>query len=84
MKKFISYLFLTTILLFACTVGVQAAEENASPVSIPGLTYDHGMELSYATGFSVDYYNDGYALITIDQEGEFLLVPEGKEELLNI
>ena len=27
----------------------------------------------------MDYYNDGYALITIDQEGEFLVVPEGKE-----
>ena len=36
---------------------------------IPGLTYDHSMELSYAEEFSVDYYNDGYALITIDQEG---------------
>ena len=37
------------------------------------------MELSYAKEFNVDYYDDGYALITIDQEGQFLVVPEGKE-----
>ena len=48
-------------------------------MDIPGLTYDHSMELSYAEEFSVDYYNDGYALITIDQEGQFLVVPEGKK-----
>ncbi len=27
----------------------------------------------------MDYYNDGYALLTIDQEGQFLVVPEGKK-----
>ena len=37
------------------------------------------MELSYAQEFSVDYYNDGYTLITIVDEGQYLLVPEGKE-----
>lgn len=37
------------------------------------------MELSYAEEFNVDYYNDGYALITIDQEGQFLVVPEGRK-----
>ena len=34
------------------------------------------MELQYADQFSVDYYDDGYARITIDTD-EFLLVPEG-------
>lgn len=48
-------------------------------MELPGLTYDHSMELSYAEEFSVDYYNDGYALITIAEEGQFLVVPEGKE-----
>ncbi len=38
------------------------------------------MELSYAEEFNVDYYNDGYALITIDQEGPvFLWFPEGRK-----
>lgn len=46
---------------------------------LPGLTYDHSMDLSYATQFAVDYYNDDYALITIAQEGQYLVVPEGAE-----
>lgn len=48
-------------------------------LEIPGLTYDHSMELEYATQFAVDYYQDDYAVITIDQEGSYLVVPEGKE-----
>ena len=48
-------------------------------LEIPGLTYDHSMELEYATQFAVDYYQDDYAVITIDQEGAYLIVPEGKE-----
>ena len=37
------------------------------------------MELEYATQFAVDYYQDDYAVITIAQEGSYLVVPEGKE-----
>lgn len=48
-------------------------------LEIPGLTYDHSMELEYATQFAVDYYQDDYAVITIAQEGAYLVVPEGKE-----
>ncbi|MDO4978065.1 MAG: ABC transporter substrate-binding protein [Eubacteriales bacterium] len=43
------------------------------------LTFDHSMELQYAKHFKVDYYQDGYALIQITDEGAFLMVPEGKE-----
>ena len=46
---------------------------------IPGLTYDHSMDLEYATQFAVDYYQDDYAVITINQEGSYLVAPEGKE-----
>lgn len=48
-------------------------------LEIPGLTYDHSMELEYATQFAVDYYQDDYAVITVAQEGSYLVVPEGKE-----
>ena len=77
--------FLLTMLLLVCTCifctvhTAQAADEAKTPTELPGLTYDHSMELSYAEEFSVDYYNDGYALITIAEEGQFLVVPEGKE-----
>lgn len=43
------------------------------------LTYDHSMELQYAQEFSVDYYQNGYALISISDDSRFLVVPEGKE-----
>ncbi|MDO5362966.1 MAG: ABC transporter substrate-binding protein [Eubacteriales bacterium] len=52
---------------------MQAAEER---VEIPGHEFSHSMELSYAEEFSVDYYEDGYKLITIEEEGKFLVVPE--------
>ena len=65
MKKYLLYLFTAITLLCACTFTVQAAAEDKTPAELPGLTYDHSMELSYAQEFSVDYYNDGYTLITI-------------------
>ncbi len=46
---------------------------------IAGLTYDHSLDLEYATQFAVDYYNDGYKLVTIAGEGEYLVVPEGAD-----
>jgi len=55
----------------------KAAERNTD-IS-PELTYSHSMELIYATEFSVDYYEEGYALISMAQDGRFLVVPEGKE-----
>ena len=79
MKKIIKYLVLTMLLVLGMTVGVQAAETEHKPTEIKDLTFDHSMELSYAKEFNVDYYEGGYALITIDQEGQFLVVPEGKE-----
>ena len=79
MKKIISYIFLTLTLVLGCAFAVQAAETEHKPADIPGLTFDHSMELSYAKEFNVDYYNDGYALLTIDQEGQFLVVPKGKK-----
>lgn len=34
------------------------------------------LELLYADQFSVDYYNEDYALITIKDGGRFLVIPE--------
>lgn len=38
------------------------------------------MELLYADQFSVDYYDGGYAMITIKDSGRYLVVPEGKSQ----
>ena len=55
----------------------EAAFAEEMPPALPGLTYDHSMELTYAQNFSVDYYEGEYALITIKDSGRFLVVPEG-------
>lgn len=43
------------------------------------LSYESSMELAYAEGFAVDYYKDGYALITVTDGSRFLVVPEGRK-----
>lgn len=46
---------------------------------IKGLTYSDTMELSYAEGFRVDYYEEGYKIFQLRNGDAFILVPEGKE-----
>lgn len=79
MKRVIRNILAVIVCLLASTSMVQAAEGNEQQTSIPGLVYDHSMELSYAEEFSVDYYEGGYALISIVDSGRFLVVPEGME-----
>lgn len=90
MRQRICAVLLTAVMAFT-TAGIPVmAEEIASDTAvdeefkdeapqIPGLTYESEMELKYAQCFHVFYYNDGYALIDIKDDGQFLVVPEGKE-----
>lgn len=58
----------------------EHAQTSASEApALPGLTWDHALELSYADQFSVNYYEGGYKLFTIEGDGGFLLVPDGEE-----
>ena len=41
-------------------------------LEIPGLAYESSMELQYAENFSVDYYEGGYALLSIQDEEQIL------------
>lgn len=45
-----------------------------------GIKKTGSMELLYADQFSVDFYDGGYAMITIRDSGRYLVVPEGKTE----
>ena len=59
----------------------QRSEEKASDkenVDIPGLTFEKAMDLTYAKEFDVYYYKDGYKLIDVHEDRQYLLVPEGK------
>lgn len=76
MKKFIVLslvLLMMLPVLSGCTSG--EAEEGLGndwePVS--------RMELQFATQFEVEYYSDGYKLISLADGSRFLVIPEGKE-----
>lgn len=43
------------------------------------LSYEKSMELSYARQFAVDYYEDGYVLISVADGRSYLIVPKEKE-----
>ena len=65
------------IILAGCSIQPCAKPEN-SQLNWNDLKYSHSMDLQYAKNFSVDYYENGYTLITIIDSGKFLLVPENK------
>ena len=54
-----------------------AESGSQAEVQWSGLAVERSLELQYAEQFSVDYYEGGYALIRIGEEGEYLVVPEG-------
>ena len=66
------------LLLGGCGRTETAAQERNTDIS-QELTYTGSMDLVYAEKFAVDYYEDGYALITVNQDMQYLLVPEGME-----
>lgn len=53
-------------------------EATANAPKIDGLTYTSTMELTYAEGFDVYYYDEDYALIDVYEDRQFLVVPENK------
>lgn len=54
-------------------------EEESDAPEIAGLTYQRTMDLEYAEGFDVYYYADGYKVIDVHDDRQYLIVPEGKE-----
>ena len=61
--------------------GQEKTEDNRANEApeIAGLTYEKTLDLEYATGFDVFYYEDGYVLIDVHDSAQYLAVPEGKE-----
>ena len=47
--------------------------------AIEGLNYDHSMELKYAKGFAVHYYDNDIKLISVIDGSRFLLLPRDAE-----
>lgn len=82
MKKRLTAMGLAGLLILslaACKTGQKGENaENNKDISSE-LTWENGMELRYASEFGVDYYENGYKLLTIAQDGRYLVVPEGME-----
>lgn len=81
MKKIIC--FFRTFLIFMLLLSggaVLAPPTVGAADTVPdfgSMEAERSMELLYAEQFSVDYYEGGYALITIKEGGRFLVVPDG-------
>lgn len=82
MKKRLTAMGLAGLLILslaACKTGQKGENaENNKDISSE-LTWENSMELRYASEFGVDYYENGYKLLTIAQDGRYLVVPEGME-----
>ena len=58
----------------------QSANSEELREALPGLVKTGSMALDYAEQFSVDYYENDLALVTVPEDGSrFLLVPGGTE-----
>lgn len=80
-KKWIALLcsLLMLVSLTACGSVSGTGEEKKNTDISTELTWTGSMELTCAEEFSVDYYEDGYALITISNGDRYLVVPEGEK-----
>ena len=67
-------------LLMAAGCGKKADSWNSGDHTISSeLTYEESMQLDYATEFAVDYYKDGFTLVSIADGSRFLLNTEHQE-----
>ena len=77
----ISILILMTLVLSACGgQGSAHLKENSAggsnaPADFSDLKKTGSMDRNYAECFAADYYEGGLAMITIQDEGRFLLIP---------
>lgn len=58
----------------------SARSSSSSHPDISGLKYQSSLKLDYAKQFQVYRYQGGYKVISIKQEGSFLVVPKGKSK----
>ncbi len=82
--KQIKKIGLWCMLLFACIQMAGCGDGQTSWKSedheiSSELTYEKSMDLDYATEFAVDYYENGFTLISISDGSRFLLNTEGEQ-----
>lgn len=77
-RKILWFFVLAALFFFFMAASVKHVKAEEIP-EIPGLMPLSSMELFYAQGFDVYYYEGGYSLLDIHDSGRFLLIPEGGE-----
>ncbi|MCB6992705.1 ABC transporter substrate-binding protein [bacterium 210820-DFI.6.37] len=81
-KKISAILFIISLVFVLAACGGDQEENSAAldPKTVSSqLTWDHSLDLEYAKEFQVDYYKEGFALISISDGNYFLVVPEGAQ-----
>ena len=67
-----------TIIAYVNTIVVMSMAGIAQGIQ-PLISFHYGLSLIHI--FSVDYYDGGYAMITIKDSGRYLVVPEENHSL---
>ncbi|MBR3645773.1 MAG: ABC transporter substrate-binding protein [Lachnospiraceae bacterium] len=80
-KRFIisGLMIITCVLMCTGCSKLKGSVDNASTSDWTKIKQIGSMELSYADQFKVDYYEDGYSLVTVADKDRYLVVPEGKD-----
>ena len=68
-RKLLFGLLALALLLTGCAPGSETGEWS-------GMTPVSRLEPEYARQFAIDYYEQGYKLITIENSGRYLVIPE--------
>lgn len=76
MKRILAFFLTLLSVLSLCACG--GSSESGGALG-NGWEAERSMALDYATQFSVDYYREGYKLVSLADGSRFLVVPEGKE-----
>lgn len=61
---------------YSVFIRVDALQDEGAAAELNGLVWASSMGPVYAEGFSVDYYEGGYALIHVKESARYLVVPE--------
>ena len=73
---------LTVCTLTACegnSTSATARSKTQEHTEIEGLEWQERADLSYAEGFVIEKYAEGFRLITVSEDAQYLIVPEGGE-----
>ncbi|MCR5608573.1 MAG: ABC transporter substrate-binding protein [Lachnospiraceae bacterium] len=78
LKRKVFLLIAGLLILNGCSSPDSSYEEkNDKKVK---LEYESSMEVEYAKGFKVDYYKEGYKVLTVNEaKTSYIVIPEGKK-----